>query len=389
MRIALISQAYPPMQGGGIATQTQLKAHGMAARGHEVHVITHRHALPPGGGLEGPVRLWTVPPVPADRDWVTEPERWRQHSGAVAAAIGELHARAPLDVVEFAEYGAEGYDYLREPGRVATVVQLHGPLVMLAHTIGWPEVDSDFYRECTRLEAACVQAADVVYSSSDCSRGWCARYYGLDPTGVETLHTGVDVELFRPGVCAPADRPTIVFVGKLVGNKGVGELTRAAVALAREVPGLRLRLIGPGDAGLTRHLHELAAAFPGLLETPGLVKRADLPAELCQAHVFAAPSFYEGGPGFVYLEAMACGLPVVAGAGSGASEVVRDGETGILVPPQDVAALTEALRRLLADAAGRTQLGRQARQYVETHADSRRCLDRLEALYVRAARWRR
>jgi glycosyltransferase involved in cell wall biosynthesis len=90
---------------------------------------------------------------------------------------------------------------------------------------------------------------------------------------------------------------------------------------------------------------------------------------------------YEGGPGFVYLEAMACGLPVIACEGSGASEAVLAGETGLLVPPGDVEALTASLRRLLSDAGARQEMGRRAVQHVRREFDSRACLDRLEAFY--------
>src|SRR5207249_1671321 len=113
----------------------------------------------------------------------------------------------------------------------------------------------------------------------------------------------------------------------------------------------------------------------------------ELPDHLSRAHVFAAPSLYEGGPGFVYLEAMACGVPVIACAGSGAGEVVIPENNGLLVPPGDVGSLVSALRRLLTDAALRETMGARARKFAVEHADSKQCLRRIEAFYrsVRAA----
>jgi glycosyltransferase involved in cell wall biosynthesis len=122
------------------------------------------------------------------------------------------------------------------------------------------------------------------------------------------------------------------------------------------------------------------------LELAGFVERRSLPAELGRAHAFAAPSLYEGGPGFVYLEAMACGLPVVACEGSGVSELVRSGENGVLTPPGDVEALVAALRRLLADADLRAVMGERARRAVVEQADSELCMDRLEEFLLAAAR---
>jgi glycosyltransferase involved in cell wall biosynthesis len=123
-----------------------------------------------------------------------------------------------------------------------------------------------------------------------------------------------------------------------------------------------------------------------LLEFTGFVAREELPRHLCTADVFAAPSCYEGGPGFVYLEAMACGLPVIACAGSGAAEVITAGVTGLLVAPHDPGQVAGALRTILADDELRRAMGRRAREYVEQEADSRDCVRRLEAFYASVVR---
>jgi glycosyltransferase involved in cell wall biosynthesis len=168
-------------------------------------------------------------------------------------------------------------------------------------------------------------------------------------------------------------------------NKGADVLVEAACRLAGEIPGLRLEMLGRGEPAFLTELQARAAVVPELLALPGFVHRQDLPDRLARAHVFAAPSVYEGGPGFVYLEAMACGLPVIACSGSGASEVVRHGENGLLVPPGDVEALTAALRLLLTDPTSREAMGRAARQDARAEADSEVCLDRLERFYAGVA----
>jgi glycosyltransferase involved in cell wall biosynthesis len=389
LRIVLASQEYPPQTAhGGIGTQTHAKAHGLAARGHEVHVISHstdglRHEY-----RDGRVRVTRIPGGDVRLPIHTDPVRWVTYSVEVAAAVAALHAQAAVDVIDFPEWAAEGYVHLlnRTPwNRVPTVVHLHGPLVMFAHAMGWPALDSDLYRVGTAMEGTCVRLADAVLSSSRCSAEWCGRHYGIDPLAVPVLHTGVDTKHFHPGDGFRAERPTIVFVGKVARTKGADVLVEAACRLAREVPGLRLEVLGRGEPGFIAELQARAAAVPDLLALPGFVPRQDLPGRLARAHVFAAPSVYEGGPGFVYLEAMACGLPVIACSGSGASEVVRHGENGLLVPPGDAESLTAALRVLLTDAAGRERMSRAARRYVETEADSEACLDRLERFYAGVA----
>jgi glycosyltransferase involved in cell wall biosynthesis len=263
------------------------------------------------------------------------------------------------------------------------VIQLHGPLVMFAQTMGWPATDSEFYRTGTIMEGACLRLADAVYSSSSCSADWCARSYGLAREHIPVLHTGVDCRVFYPRAVAKEGRPTIIFVGRIHPDKGVDLLLEAACILSEEYPDLRVRMLGRGDDDLVDELRTRAIAlgFPDLLDLAGFVDRYELPEHLSRSHVFAAPSLYEGGPGFVYLEAMACGLPVIACAGSGAAEIVQHGERGLLVSPGDKESLVQALRRLLSNAAAREAMGARARDYVLAEADSEICLGRIEAFY--------
>jgi glycosyltransferase involved in cell wall biosynthesis len=388
LRVCLVSQDYPPETAhGGIGTQTYLKAHGLAALGHEVHVVSRSSDERTHHAGDGPVRVTRVPGLEGRLEVNTPVVDWLTYSTQVAAAVADLHAQRPLDLVDFPEWGCEGYVHLlnrTEWNSIATVVHLHGPLVMFSHAIGWPEADSEFYRVGSAMEAACLRLADRVFSSSRCSAEWAAKHHGVDAGRVPVLHTGVDTDLFRPRRVPRDGRPTVVFVGNLSRNKGVEVLVDAACAVAPEFPGLRVKLIGRGKPAFAEELADAASAAgrPDLLEITGFVAREVLPAHLCAADIFAAPSSYEGGPGFVYLEAMACGLPVIGCSGSGAAEVVTPGETGLLVPPHDRARLADALRHLLGDAETRRTLGAAARRYVEREADSRACVRRLAAFYA-------
>ena len=391
MRIAFVSQEYPPETAkGGLATQTYLKAHGMAARGHEVHVISQTAGPTLVHRVDGDVHVIRTPGFYSRMMIWTEAAGWLTYSAEVAAVLAELHAESPLDLIDFPEWAAEGYVHLlnqADGNRIPSVIHLHGPLVMFSRAIGWPEIDSEYYRVGAEMEKTCLRLADAVFSSSKCAIEWCRQYYGLTCADVPVIHTGVDTSLFSPKEVPKATRLTVVFVGRIVRNKGVETLLAACCQVAHDFPDLRLRMLGNGEPDLLAELRKTATACgcSDLLELYGFVASEELPEQLSRAHVFAAPSIYESGPGFVYLEAMACGLPVIGCEGSGVSEVIAHGETGVLVPPGDVDALGDAIRDLLRDAKKRDILGHAAREFVVTHAERESCLDRMEAFYREVA----
>lgn len=387
LKILLVSQEFPPETAfGGIGSQNHAKAHGLAAMGHEVHVLSHSVDDERRELRDGPVHVTRIPGPDHVLTVRSDAVRWLAYSTQVAITIDDLHARHSFDLVEFPDWGSEAFIYLLNRGKenyIPTVIHLHGPVVMFAHAIGWPDVQSEFFRVASAMESTCLRLADAVFSSSRCSAKWCGEYHGLNWEQVPVMHTGIDCDKFHPTDAPKASSPTIVFVGKIERNKGVVELVEAGCALAHEFPELTLRVIGRGDNGLIEQLRSrvLSNGTPNLLEFIGFVPREALPAILANSHVFAAPSIYEGGPGFVYLEAMACGLPVIACEGSGASEVVTSDVTGILVPPNDVAALSQSLRELLSNPAKRIRMGQLAREYVERDAASDTCMRRIEAFY--------
>jgi glycosyltransferase involved in cell wall biosynthesis len=335
MRIALVSQEYPPeTASGGIGTQAYQKAHWLADRGHEVYVISHSVDGIRREYEQGNVLVIRISGFDEALPIVTEEVRWLTYSMQVAAELSHLHATHGLDLAEFPDWGSEAYIHLLNrsaSNRFPVVVHLHGPIVMFAHAIGWPDPNSEFYRVARSMEETCLRLADAVFSSSRCSADWCVRHYKLSPASVPILHTGVDTSHFQPATVQKNARPTIVYVGRIERNKGADVLVDAGIRLAQNDPDLQIRLLGRGNPSLIAELREKAssAGFPNMLELPGFVSRQDLPGHLSRAHAFALPSEYEGGPGIVYLEAMACGLPVVACSGSGAAEVVQDGMNGL------------------------------------------------------------
>jgi len=165
--------------------------------------------------------------------------------------------------------------------------------------------------------------------------------------------------------------------GRLVPIKGYDTLIAAFARLAPRHPALRLEIAGDGP---TRSALEAQAADLGVAQRvkfPGWTN--DLPESMSRWSAFVQPS-HEEALGITVLQAMACGLPVVASNVGGLPEIVEDGRTGLLVPPGDVDALASALDRLLSEPALRAAMGEAGRARSSRYGEARFARD-VEALY--------
>jgi glycosyltransferase involved in cell wall biosynthesis len=168
-------------------------------------------------------------------------------------------------------------------------------------------------------------------------------------------------EATRAKLGAAADRPVLLVSAALVRRKGVDVLLQALAVLGER--GIRPLLWIAGD-GAERHALEVQAVEAGLAaQVRFLGRRSDVADLLAACDVFVLPSRREG-LGVAALEAMAAGRPVVASAVGGLQDVVVDGRTGLLVRPEDAAALAEAIARLMQDEELRRRLGSAGPQRV-------------------------
>jgi len=154
----------------------------------------------------------------------------------------------------------------------------------------------------------------------------------------------------------------VVGVGRLVPIKGFDLLVAALPALLARVPAAHVVLVGDGEERAALEARAAALGVAGRLRITGAV--GDVTGHLAAADVLAAPSRNEG-MGRVLVEAMALGLPVVGAAVGGIPDVIEDGGCGLVVPPEDPAALAEALVDLGVDAALRAKLGAAAPRRAE------------------------
>jgi glycosyltransferase involved in cell wall biosynthesis len=213
-------------------------------------------------------------------------------------------------------------------------------------------------------------------------------YYGVPREEIDVVHCGVDAQAFRPakGTGRRKGRPTVLFVGNIKGNKGVQIVLEAVLRLRSRYPDIRLQILGAIEGSMIEEFHARIAGegAEANVEFLGFIDRAGLPAFYQQADVFASPALYEGGVANVYIEAMACGCPVVASTAGGGPEAVTDGQTGLLVPPNDTEAVVQALDRILGNPPLRRRMGEAARKRVDDYFAMDRYIDRVLAVYHKA-----
>ncbi len=202
----------------------------------------------------------------------------------------------------------------------------------------------------------------------------------LDDACIHLLYKGIDIERFRPRDPAPAARPPVVgFVGQLIARKGLESLMAAWERILAgdwdATPVLRIAGEGVLRPDLERWRSGLSR--PDTVELAGFVE--DVPAFWAGCRCAVLPSRAEGF-GLAAAEAAACGLPVVATRASSLPEVVLDGETGLLVPPDNPDALAAAVSSVLRSGGRSADMGARGRRHVVANFDRERCLDRLVAL---------
>ncbi|UIP58627.1 glycogen synthase [Agromyces marinus] len=391
MRVDLLTREYPPEIYGGAG----------------VHVAELVRAL--RDDLDVRVRCFGAPrDEPGTRAYATPAD----FTGANAAL-------STMGVDLLMAQDAEGADLVHSHTWYAnfagfTAKRLHGmPHVLTAHSLEplrpWKaEQLGGGYRVSSWVERTAFEDADAVVAVSEGMRRDILRSYpALDPSRVEVVHNGIDLESWRPSSDADLvrslgvdpDLPSIVFVGRITRQKGLPFLLRAA----RSLPdGVQLVLCaGAPDtpeimAEVSGLVAELAGTRRGVVWIDRHLPRVELTALLTAATCFVCPSVYEP-LGIVNLEAMACGAAVVGTETGGIPEVVEDGVTGVLVPieqrddgtgtPLDpdrfVADLADALARVVADPDRARAMGAAGRIRAEQHFAWGAIAQRTRDLYAR------
>jgi D-inositol-3-phosphate glycosyltransferase len=391
LRVAMISEHASPLavlggvDAGGQNTHVAELAIALAQRGHEVRVYTRRDDpdLPDEVPLADGVCVEHVPAGPAERVPKDDLLPFMGEFGRWLAARWVSPDFVP-DVVH-AHFWMSGLAALTatSANRIPVVVTYHA----LGSIKRRHQGDKDTSPE-TRigLERELGHLADRVVAQSVEEVDELGRM-GVPRSSIQIVPSGVNIDRFTPtGPKAErSDRPRILSAGRMVERKGFADLMRAL----RLVPDAELVVIGgppaeelPGDrvaVGLSRLAEKLGVA--DRVRMVGSVSAEDMPAWYRSADVVACAPWYEPF-GLTPLEAMACGIPVVAYAVGGLAESVIDGVTGILVPGRDVRGLATALRTVLGDEVRRMSYASAAVDRVRSRYTWERTAADIERVYA-------
>jgi glycosyltransferase involved in cell wall biosynthesis len=274
----------------------------------------------------------------------------------VSGALEEVRSARPIDLVH-AHYAVPGGDaalrWMRRRGRIPLVVSVHGG--DLSYTAARGERGRGAVRRV-------LQAADAVVANSEVTRKGIEALAGSLPH-LRVIHPGSDLHEVAAERRA---RPTLVTVGHLEDHKNQQAVIRALAALGDRHPDLEYLLVGKGPNRAS--LEELATSL-GIADRvsfAGALVHERAMSELARCHLHVMPSLHDAF-GVAHVEAMAAGVPAIAGAGTGAEDIAAAGEGIVLVPPGDLNRLVRTIDALLSDEGGRLRLAEAARRTVAEH----------------------
>jgi len=366
----MLTDCYPPHTGGGVEKVASELVHGLLGRGHVVRVLTL--STRPAAAFE------------VDGDFSI-----RRFSALDLTGLVGVQFVLPWGLLRGVLREARDFKpdvihahnlFFRTTEAVALLRRfLRVPLVTTLH-LGALEGNEKLLNFLVRLYEATMgryilRASDAVTAVSAAVAEHGGQVSGAKRR-IQVIPNGVDTVVFQPGQVP--EKPEIIFVGRLVPNKGPLTMVRAAARVNRRYPEARFTLVGDGPQRQRLEREAARLGIAGAVRFTGV--RDDVPEMLRQATVFVRPSTLEGLP-LTILEAMACGLPVVATPVGGTPEVVRDGDQGLLIPVDDEAALAAAILKLLDDPAAATEMGRRGRETVVHGYDWEKVVAHTEEVY--------
>jgi len=226
-----------------------------------------------------------------------------------------------------------------------------------------------------QLEKISYQHADRIIAVSSTTKESLIKDYGINREKISIIPNGVDTMLFSPKKDVEKIPESILHVGRLEPRKGISTLLKAIALVKKEIPDIHLYLIGKGDiGGYKSTVSELS--LQNQVTFLGTVSQRELIEWYNRVEICVIASVVEGF-GRVAVESMACKTPVIGTEVPGLVDIIADGETGILVPPEKEDALAKAIINLISDPELRQRMGEQARKRVKERFELNMVLDKV------------
>jgi glycosyltransferase involved in cell wall biosynthesis len=382
MRILMINYEFPPLGGGGGVASYQI-AKALAAREHEVDVLTTAWQNLPGEQTVDGLRIYRVP-VLGRGDLAT-------------ASIVSMLSFLPSGVVRgLRTLRKKRYDILNTHFAIPS-----GPTgVALSRIFRTPQVltiiGGDIYDPTKRLSpgnnvllravvrSVLNSSAQIIAISQDIKNR--AQRDLRCQTKIEVIHYGLTPPQFQPKsrqeLGIPVDAVVLISIGRLIKRKALGDVLLALSRLEER----RFRLLIVGEGPEEKNLRDLAQRL-GISSQVGFMGAIWGERKfqyLAAADMFVLPSIHEGF-GLAFLEAMHCGLPVIASSSGGQTDFLQEGKTGFLIPVGDTQALAEAILRVANDQDLRRRMSDFNKEYVKSF-DISHVAERYEALFSEVLR---
>lgn len=407
LRVVLVSQTLPPETPGGVGRYSLDLAQELAARGHDVRIITSAlgdHStvdLESGAWIHRIVKDCTDPPQPG---LPPAPASLQRNIGAVAAEVARLQTIRSIDLVYGPLWDAETLA-VSSVAPVPTVTALMTTMgISLKTRTEWsedPQFMEHFGAPIQALERYMLEHSTALHALSDEILAAVAETSGASVPAWRSIvaHLGVDVEnppnTDRPSTSSDPnpDNFRLLFVGRFEARKGIDLLLDALPAILAEHRNIEVTLIGrddiPTERGDTyRNRFELLHAQNDWLDRVhfrGEVSDEEVLRAFDDCSVFVAPSRFESF-GLIFVEAMRAGKPVIALNKGAAKEVLADSGAGLLVEEQ-VESLASAIDQLAASPELCATMAASGRSRFQEYFTTAAMTDRLEQLFERIAVW--
>ena len=400
LSICIVSREYPPETlWGGIGTFTYHLAHGLNNIGHTVDVIAFTfgdEVCHNDGGIN-------VHRIKSPRILRSKKSLWDYlhlaltpfaffYSYKVGRKIEELDKVRKYDVIDFPEHIGEGFFHIYK-NRHPSLVRLYTPLSLIGRMVMNKSTNSIDYYLFGLMERISIKKSTIINSPSKALAEFVKREFKIKRS-IELIYNPIDTDVFspKPNVnIKKDDQVTVLFLGRVSDRKGAHILALAIPRVLEVINEIKFIIVGNDDIGVDGYASMkdyMSSIFEkhdisNRIEFRSPVKYSELPDIYALSDISVVPSLYDNSP-YACVEAMSCGLPVIGTDAGGIPEYIENHNSGMIIPSNNVDALSHAIIELAEDKNKREKYGKSARERVLNNFKREVVANEISQLYLNA-----